>query len=267
MEENKPKEDIKPKDVDIKDKEEEKSDLVKRSVPVCVGGFFVSSLDVIESCKDLLVTDVPELLQINTDKETEEGEFSNIAMQCLGKLVEKNKLKDIVIYYDTNDFNISKMENFILIGVPIYLMTDDETKSEFLDRCKELISKLNINFNEIVTMRLQNEEKSERMDVAIICDVYSYMDDRVDDNDLDDIDVGYDNGFSEGIDVLYERMQVVLFKMFSKKRLPVENFYDFVDDLHNISSGFSNKDYEKWREKYGEFIEKGEKEEGDKENG
>jgi hypothetical protein len=251
-------------DPELRDGEDD-DDLVKRKIPIIVGGTFVSSLDIIETSKDLLIAEMPELLQIDVHSGND-GEFDSLALECLWHLFKKSDMVNVLVAYDTYDLQMCDMPNFILVGMPIMVMQPDETKITFLEKVKENIFKLNINFKHIAVYNQPDEEDEEDgppLEMIFVNDIFNFTEEREDESDVDDLDIGYEKGFEAGTNSLYEGSQIALFKLWSKKRLPVDNFYEFMDDLNSTIKGFNDSDYKRYKKKYDDYLKDYDKEEGD----
>ena len=257
------------KETPIEKPELDEDDIVKRKLPISIGGAFISSIDIIETCKDLLLSEMPELLQVDLSVGNE-GQFDELACECIWKLIKKNDMENKIVVYDTFDLMMVDMPNFLLIGLPVVAMQNDETKVSFLERVRETILKLNIRmkhfalFNPEAHLESETEQEPE-LDMFFVTDIFNYVEERISEDDVDDLDIGYNRGFEAGTNKIYESIQVSLFKLWAKKRLPVENFYEFMDDLNSTIKGFNEADYNRYKKKYDMYLDKYDKE--NEENG
>lgn len=232
---------------------------VKRYVPInAVGSFFCTGC-IIDSAKNIIGLQNPEILEINSHQDG--ADFLNTAFGCLMKIIQAKKPTLKLLIINPLSLQTNNIDGVLFLGVDASEMNDEESKKEFFDRVKQEFMSLGL-MKDKLDEDMTEEDKQhyqEYFDVDYLNDVCINYTEQVDEDDIDDHDIGYEEGFGDGFDVRYYKIQVALYKMFKNKRL--KNFYQFMDDLHNTMVGMDLKQFNRYEKAFQKYLKKEQKKE------
>ncbi|MEK6879372.1 MAG: hypothetical protein AABY22_07190, partial [Nanoarchaeota archaeon] len=119
--------------------------LVKRRIPICMAGTFICNVDIIESCKDLLVVEKPELLHL--DLSQVDFDLSDLALECMNLLINKNSFEQILKCYDGKSLDVVHTHDVVFVGANIIQMDNKENRLDFMTRIANMLYSLGIKLN------------------------------------------------------------------------------------------------------------------------
>lgn len=234
---------------------EKTHDSVKRYEPIHGVGTFVCSDCVVDTCKNYVLEDFPEITQINTHDESEinESEMNQVALKSLIILIKKFPPKLPLFILDAMHLLNNSSPSSLFIGTTFDSMELDETKKDFFERIGNDLINLNL-FNEEEKNRdnLSKEElgnhKHIDLEIEVLNDVYTIFTEKQNENDVDDLDIGFDEGLEAGMKSHYSQVLVALYKMYKKKK--IKDLDNFIDELKNTICGMSSEEFDIWEKKF-----------------
>ncbi len=238
----------------------ENAKLIKRYTPVVGVGAFICTGCIIDSAKNIIGVENPDILGIpahNNDSE----ELTDIAFGCLIKIIEASKPTTKFFIVNPENLQENKAEGVLFLGVLLSDMKDEETRTEFFERVKHELMNLGLMKNKLdedmTEEEIQHHEDFFKIDYLV--DVCINFTEQANEDEMDDLDIGFDEGFDAGSDEYHYRMQVALYKMYKGKK--VRNLYKFLDDLHNTLFGLDEDEFKRYSKAFQKYIKKEKKKE------
>lgn len=234
--------------------------LVKRYTPIVGVGSFICTGCIIDSAKNIIGIENPEILQINTH-EDESEEMVGQAFACLVKIIEAKKPLVKMFIVDPQHLQENKAEGVLFLGVTLSEMKEDETRANFFERVKQEFMSLGL-MKDKVDEDMTEEDNlhyQESFTVNYLTDVCVNYTEQTNKDDIDDHEIGYDEGRSDGIDEHYYMIQLALYKMFKGKK--IKSLSVFLDELHNTIEGMDSNDMTRYGKAYQKWLKKEKKRE------
>lgn len=235
--------------------------LVKRYSPIHMFGTSICSDCLIESAKNMIGLENPEILQIETHSKTEEydlEERDNIALKCLKQIMEKNKINLSVLLPSDMMFNYS--HGSIFFGRNVSEIEKNQTIENFAEKISSEIKSLNL-FKEAKEKIMEDvddeHEVVDEINIIGLQDIMIFYDKRKHAEDVDDEDIGMENGFNFGMENGFLLAKVALYKMHKKKILP-KNFDEMIEILDGMKMNLhvNSEEFKIWVEKFKKYLDK-----------
>ena len=238
-----------------------KLQLTKRYRPFHAIGSFMCSHCIIESAKNIIGMEFPEILQMTTHKEGNDEFISELAIKCMIKIIVKKELSNSLFPIDGKLFLVNNFPGTVFIGASTETIADDETKSDFFERIKKEIMSLELMKDKVDDDMSEEDHQhyGELFDIKLLSDIVVLFTKKEDENDVDDIDIGYEEGMNAGMERNYILIQIALYKMFKKKKLKDLDF--ILDEINNTIGGMSESDLKVWTKNFKKYLDKKNKKE------
>jgi len=230
--------------------------LTKRQTPLTAIGTFVCCHCIIESAKNIIGLDFPEILQLETHGEKDDEEYTEVAIKCLSQIVVNNKLETSLFVIDSRVLLNHNLPGTLFIGSKIESMGEDETKKQFIERIKNELISLDLMKNKVDEDMTDddNEHYNNMFDINLLSDIIVVFTEKENEDDVDDLDIGFEEGMMEGIENQYYLIQVALYKMSKKKKIKDLDY--ILEEIHNTIKGMDSADFKLWSNNYKKYCKK-----------
>ncbi len=169
-------------------------DVTKRYLPVHGIGTFICANCIVESSKNFILDEFPEVIGIETHKEEANENtpyMADIALKCLIFMAKKFPPTVNMFFLDAEDLLNNSTPGTIFIGCSFDDMNNEESKPEFFQRVKNEILAMNI-MRDKQDEDMDDEEKEhykEMLEIGTLMDTYVAFSEKEDENDVDDHDI------------------------------------------------------------------------------
>lgn len=255
----------------MEEKNNNLENFIRRQVPINFGGMFIPSTVIIDSARDLLFLEEPELMQLNLQEEVEEDFWDDLALDCINKIIKKSEHNKVLQAFNTKSFNDVYHPGSIFVGSSILTMKNDETKDMFLMRVLGYIKSLNIKLDgkkildtissdsDTITEDLDfNAEEPSYVTMVIISEIYTFYSPPTFDGETDEIREAFLAGSSDGVKIALDEandlVNIALYKLYVRKKF-TKNFLSFLDDFRGTITSLSNEpERELWEQRFNKFV-------------
>jgi hypothetical protein len=229
------------------------NELIKRYIPVSGIGTFMCCECIIEAAKNFVLDEFPEVIGIEThsDQTTyNSDQLTEIALKCLIILSKKFPPNITMFFLNGDTLQNTNTPGTIFIGCSHDDMKPDETKIDFIERVRTEIIALNVmrDKDDSDMDDIEKEHYKETFEIGSLLDISVAFDEKEDEEEQDDLDIGYANGISDGIEQQYYLVQVALYIMFKKKKIKDLDF--MLEEIHNTISGMMGEDLKIWEKNF-----------------
>lgn len=229
--------------------------LTKRYMPLSAIGTFFCSHCIVDSAKNVLAMDFPELLQVATHGKNSD-DLNQLALKCLSEILVKKKLNGSLFAIDSTFLMNHNFSGTIFVGAKTDTITETETKNDFFERIKKEIVEL-----ELLKTKVDEDMSEDEVEhyhsmfvIQYLSDIIVMLTKKEDDNDVDDLDIGYEEGMQDGMDGKYYSVQVALYKMYKKKK--IKNLDFILEEIHNTLQGMDMNDFKLWSRNFRKYTSK-----------
>ncbi len=230
--------------------------LTKRYAPFNAIGSFVCSHCVIESAKNIIGMDFPEIFQVETHKNATDETINALAMKCIMNIIAKNKLGNSLFGIDGKLFMTNNYPGTLFVGANIESIGDNETKIEFFERIKTEIVSLELLKTKVDDDMTEDDVQhyNEMFEVKLLSDIVVMYTKKESEEDVDDMDIGYETGMFDGVEENYHLIRVALYKMAKKRK--IKNLDYILDEIQNTIGGMDEHDLKVWSKNFKKYMDK-----------
>lgn len=231
-------------------------DLIKRYTPLSAIGTFFCSHCIVDSAKNILAMEKPELMQVATHDKKKSEDLNVLALQCMAEILAKYQLNTSLFALDAMFLLNHSIPGTIFVGARTDTIGDTETKMDFFERIKNEIVRLELMKNKVDEDMSEGEVEHyhEMFEMQYLSDIVVTLSQRLDEDDVDDLDIGYEKGMMDGMDGKYYTVQVALYKMFKKKKIKDLDF--ILEEIHNTIHGMDGNDFKIWSKNFKKYTSK-----------